>query len=72
MRTVSVIFSQPTGCWPRPSEPLGRAAEKRQSPFDANIRIAKIFLHISPGEQIRRFKDRVNNPLKRSSPFLQF
>jgi AMP-polyphosphate phosphotransferase len=29
------------------------------------IRIAKIFLHISPGEQIRRFKDRVNNPLKR-------
>jgi polyphosphate kinase 2 (PPK2 family) len=29
------------------------------------IRIAKIFLNISPGEQIRRFKDRVNNPLKR-------
>jgi AMP-polyphosphate phosphotransferase len=29
------------------------------------IRIAKIFLHISAGEQIRRFKDRVNNPLKR-------
>ena len=29
------------------------------------IRIAKIFLHISPGEQIRQFKDRVNNPLKR-------
>ena len=29
------------------------------------IRIAKIFLHISPGEQIRRFKDRVSNPLKR-------
>jgi hypothetical protein len=30
-----------------------------------NIRIAKIFLHISAGEQIRRFKDRVDNPLKR-------
>ena len=29
------------------------------------IRIVKIFLHISAGEQIRRFKDRVNNPLKR-------
>ena len=29
------------------------------------IRIVKIFLHISPGEQIRRFKDRVTNPLKR-------
>jgi polyphosphate kinase 2 (PPK2 family) len=29
------------------------------------IRIAKIFLHISAGEQIRRFKDRVSNPLKR-------
>ena len=25
----------------------------------------KIFLHISPGEQIRRFKDRVTNSLKR-------
>jgi polyphosphate kinase 2 (PPK2 family) len=29
------------------------------------IRIAKIFLHISAGEQIRRFKDRMTNPLKR-------
>jgi len=29
------------------------------------IRIVKIFLHISAGEQIRRFKDRVKNPLKR-------
>src|SRR5580704_5172646 len=28
-------------------------------------RIAKIFLHISAGEQIRRFKDRLLNPLKR-------
>jgi AMP-polyphosphate phosphotransferase len=28
-------------------------------------RIAKIFLHISAGEQIRRFKDRLINPLKR-------
>jgi polyphosphate kinase 2 (PPK2 family) len=29
------------------------------------IRIVKIFLHISAGEQIRRFKDRMTNPLKR-------
>ena len=29
------------------------------------IRIVKIFLHISAGEQIRRFKDRLTNPLKR-------
>ena len=29
------------------------------------IRIAKCFLHITPGEQVRRFKDRVANPLKR-------
>jgi AMP-polyphosphate phosphotransferase len=29
------------------------------------IRIVKIFLHITPGEQIRRFKDRVTDPLKR-------
>ncbi|PWT79093.1 MAG: polyphosphate kinase [Acidobacteria bacterium] len=29
------------------------------------IRIAKCFLHITPSEQMRRFKDRLNNPLKR-------
>jgi polyphosphate kinase 2 (PPK2 family) len=29
------------------------------------IRIAKIFMHISAGEQSRRFKERVTNPLKR-------
>ena len=29
------------------------------------IRIAKCFLHITPAEQIRRFKDRLANPLKR-------
>jgi polyphosphate kinase 2 (PPK2 family) len=29
------------------------------------IRIVKIFLHITPGEQIRRFKNRVTDPLKR-------
>jgi polyphosphate kinase 2 (PPK2 family) len=29
------------------------------------IRIAKIFLHITPAEQVRRFKDKLTNPLKR-------
>jgi polyphosphate kinase 2 (PPK2 family) len=29
------------------------------------IRIAKCFLHITPGEQIRRFKDRLTTPIKR-------
>jgi len=29
------------------------------------VRIAKFFLHITPAEQVRRFKDRLSNPLKR-------
>lgn len=29
------------------------------------IRIVKCFLHITPAEQVRRFKDRLTNPLKR-------
>jgi polyphosphate kinase 2 (PPK2 family) len=29
------------------------------------IRLVKIFLHITPEEQVRRFKDRLTNPLKR-------
>ncbi len=33
--------------------------------IEDGVRIAKIFLHISAGEQIRRFKDRMANPLKR-------
>jgi len=32
---------------------------------DDNIRLVKCFLHITPAEQIRRFKDRLTNPLKR-------
>ena len=30
-----------------------------------DVRVVKIFLHITPGEQIRRFKQRLTNPLKR-------
>jgi len=33
--------------------------------FKDGIRIAKFFLHITPGEQARRFKERITNPLKR-------
>jgi polyphosphate kinase 2 (PPK2 family) len=29
------------------------------------VRIVKCFLHITPAEQVRRFKDRLTNPLKR-------
>ena len=29
------------------------------------IRVVKCFLHITPAEQIRRFKERLTNPLKR-------
>jgi polyphosphate kinase 2 (PPK2 family) len=32
---------------------------------DDGIRLAKCFLHITPAEQMRRFKDRLSNPLKR-------
>ena len=32
---------------------------------DDGARIAKIFLHITPEEQVKRFKERLTNPLKR-------
>jgi polyphosphate kinase 2 (PPK2 family) len=33
--------------------------------IDDGARVVKIFLHITPDEQGRRFKDRLTNPLKR-------
>jgi polyphosphate kinase 2 (PPK2 family) len=36
-----------------------------QMMVDDGIRIAKCFLHITPAEQMRRFKERLTNPLKR-------
>ena len=33
--------------------------------IDDGIRLVKCFLHITPAEQIRRFKDRLTDPLKR-------
>jgi AMP-polyphosphate phosphotransferase len=32
---------------------------------DAGIRLVKLFLHITPDEQVRRFRDRLTDPLKR-------
>ena len=32
---------------------------------DSGIRLIKLFLHITSGEQVRRFRDRLVNPLKR-------
>jgi AMP-polyphosphate phosphotransferase len=32
---------------------------------DSGVRLIKLFLHITPGEQVRRFRDRLINPLKR-------
>jgi polyphosphate kinase 2 (PPK2 family) len=32
---------------------------------DAGVRLVKLFLHITPDEQLRRFHDRLTNPLKR-------
>jgi polyphosphate kinase 2 (PPK2 family) len=29
---------------------------------DSGVRLAKLFLHITPGEQVRRFRDRLINP----------
>jgi len=33
--------------------------------LDSGIRLVKLFLHITPGEQIRRFHDRLVDPVKR-------
>jgi polyphosphate kinase 2 (PPK2 family) len=32
---------------------------------DSGVRLVKLFLHITPGEQVRRFRDRLINPVKR-------
>src|SRR5271166_3035258 len=32
---------------------------------DSGIRLVKLFLHITPDEQVRRFRDRLINPVKR-------
>jgi polyphosphate kinase 2 (PPK2 family) len=33
--------------------------------IDAGVRLVKLFLHITPEEQVRRFRDRLINPVKR-------
>jgi AMP-polyphosphate phosphotransferase len=32
---------------------------------DSGIRLVKLFLHITPDEQVRRFRDRLIDPVKR-------
>lgn len=32
---------------------------------DSGVRLVKLFLHITPDEQVRRFRDRLTNPVKR-------
>jgi hypothetical protein len=32
---------------------------------DSGVRLIKLFLHITPDEQVRRFRDRLINPIKR-------
>ena len=48
--------------WQRAYEEIN---EFEQMMVADGIRIAKFFLHITPAEQARRFKDRITNPLKR-------
>jgi polyphosphate kinase 2 (PPK2 family) len=33
--------------------------------IESGIKLVKLFLHITPDEQLRRFRDRLTNPLKR-------
>jgi polyphosphate kinase 2 (PPK2 family) len=33
--------------------------------IDSGVRLVKLFLHITPGEQVRRFRDRLIDPMKR-------
>ncbi|HUB63633.1 MAG TPA: polyphosphate kinase [Methylocella sp.] len=33
--------------------------------IDSGVRLVKLFLHITPDEQLRRFRDRLTNPVKR-------
>jgi polyphosphate kinase 2 (PPK2 family) len=33
--------------------------------IDSGIRLVKLFLHITPDEQMRRFRDRLTDPVKR-------
>jgi AMP-polyphosphate phosphotransferase len=52
------------------SKPEWKRAYKEINQFeqmmvDDGIRLVKCFLHITPAEQIRRFRDRLTNPLKR-------
>src|SRR6185369_2246597 len=52
----------PKEAWKRA---YGEINDFERQMVDDGIRVIKIFLHVSKDEQIRRFEDRLNNPLKR-------
>jgi len=39
--------------------------EFERSLIDDGVRIVKVFMHITPEEQLKRFEERLNNPVKR-------
>ncbi len=39
--------------------------EFERSLIDDGVRIVKVFMHITPNEQLKRFEERLNNPVKR-------
>lgn len=39
--------------------------EFERSLIDDGVRIVKVFMHITPDEQLKRFEERLNNPVKR-------
>jgi len=57
---VEALTSKPD--WERGYEEINQF---EQMMVADGVRLAKCFLHITSAEQVRRFRDRVNNPLKR-------
>jgi polyphosphate kinase 2 (PPK2 family) len=52
----------PREAWKRA---YGEINEFERQMTDDGIRVVKIFLHVSKAEQVKRFEERLNNPLKR-------
>ncbi len=45
--------------------PIARSTTSNCMLIDSGIRLVKLFLHITPDEQMRRFRDRLFDPVKR-------
>ena len=52
----------PDNAWQRAYQEIN---EFERLLIDDDVRIIKLFLHISPEEQLKRFEERLNNPIKR-------